>query len=80
MILDKVIDVLSKIANNTGITSKNIKDAIATVMTSTNMAITTVNNANVPSNNSKKVSSSQYSESETRNRKIAQDIARGRFA
>lgn len=81
-ILEKVLDVLSRIADNTGVTSKNIKDAITTVMTSsTNTAVTNVNNINGTNSTTKRSvnTNSQYSESEMRNRSVAQQIAQGRF-
>ena len=79
-ILEKVLDILSRIADNTGITSKNIKDAITTVMTS-NTAITNVNAVSGGKTTTKTSvnTNAQYSETEMRNRNIAQQIAQGRF-
>lgn len=79
-IMDKVLKVLSTIADNTGITSKNIKDAVTSVMTS-NTSVTSVNNISAGGTTKKTVNTNaQYSQAELRDRDIAQQIAAGRFA
>lgn len=80
-VMETMVEVLKTIAENTGATSSNIKDAMHTAINKISSTNSNVNVNNITSNGTKTVkTSSNYSAKEAMNRSVAERIAAGKFA
>ena len=80
-VMETMVEVLKTIAENTGATNSNIRDAMSTAINKISTSNSNVSVNNVTTNGNKIVkTSSNYSAKETANRSIAEKIAAGKFA
>lgn len=80
-VMETMVDVLRTIADNTGATNSNIRDAMSTAINRISNTSSNVSVNNVTTNGSRTVNtSSTYSAKEIENRNIAERIAAGKFA
>ena len=80
-VMETMVEVLKTIAENTGATNSNIREAMSTAINKISNSSSNVSVNNVTTNGNKTITtSSNYSAKETANRSIAERIAAGKFA